>query len=63
MAKTLYNLSVDLLSIVSDDKKPAVEEAECSVFKIAYEKEPYRNKEQIQKLNQIYSSLTKKNDS
>jgi hypothetical protein len=55
MAKNLYDLSVNLLSIVSNGKKPAVEEAECVIFKIAEQKEPYRNEEQIKKLDQIYS--------
>ncbi len=63
MSKNLHDLSVNLVSIVSNWKKPAVEIAECSVFKIAKEKEPYRNTEQIQKLDQIYSLLAKKDDS
>ncbi|MDR0607077.1 MAG: hypothetical protein LBG52_01705 [Candidatus Peribacteria bacterium] len=59
MTKTLYELGISMISLVSKDKKPAVEEAEFMITKTVHEKkEPYRTQEQIQKLDQLYLSLT-----
>lgn len=63
MAKNLFDLCVEQISIVSNGKTPAVSKSEeFIVMKTVHEEGFSRNEEEVQKLDQIYKLLQQDGD-